>query len=82
MTATSNAYAEVARRKKAEALANLCQAWDLRSYDVAGYSEASWGLLADAARVKAPSQETQHLVISMLRERELAGAAALEKDRR
>lgn len=78
----ANAYAYKARTEKAIKLSDLANAWKIRSYDVAGFSESSWGMLADAARVKRPSEETQHLVIQMLRDRELAGAAALERDRR
>lgn len=78
----SNPYELLARSGKAGKLANLAQAWHIRSYDVAGWSSDSWGMLADAARVKRPSEETQALVIGMLRDREKVGAAALEKDRR
>lgn len=80
--ARSNPYEHTARIAKANKLALLCQQWKLHTYDVAGFSEASWGMLADAARVKRPSEDTQHLVIHMLKERELAGAAAMERDRR
>lgn len=84
MTASrpTNGHEYSARLLKAGKLANLAQAWHIRSYDVAGWSPDSWGMLADAARVKRPSEETQALVIGMLRDRERAGAAALERDRR
>lgn len=84
MTASkpTNGHEYSARLVKAGKLANLAHAWKIRSYDVAGWSEASWGMLADAARVNRPSEETQAIVIGMLRDREKAGAAALERDRR
>lgn len=82
MTTAANPYEIKGRLEKANRLALLCTQYRVRSYDVAGFTEESWGLLADAARVKRPSEETKGLVIRMLRERELAGAAALEQDRR
>ena len=78
----SNPHELLARSAKADKLSLLCQQYRIRSYDVAGWSDESWQLLADAARVKAPSEETRAMLISMLRDRELAGAKALEQDRR
>lgn len=84
----SNPYQEKARLEKAEKLTLLCREWNIRSYDVAGWSDTSWRMLADAAtarfktKVNPPREESQALVIKMLREHELAGAAALERDRR
>lgn len=85
---TSNSYAQTARLAKANKLAILCQHWKIRSYEANGFSEAAWGELAKGAteffkeKVNKPSSESQALVIRMLAEREQAGAAALEKDRR
>lgn len=92
-TTSQNSFAHTARMDKANKMALLCQRWGIHSYDVNGWSDHSWTLLQEAAkskdgkvrldpRVKAPSEETRGLVVGMLRDREQAGAAALEKDRR
>lgn len=81
----NNAYALAAREAKARHIADLLAGYGYRSYSVAGWSEEIWVLATDAAnaaerkkdpsarRMGIPSDETQSLVIKMLRDRELAG---------
>lgn len=67
-----NGFELAARQKKAALIADILQGERYSSSTVAGFDEHQWSLAAAAARQKHPSDETQMMVVKMLRQRESA----------
>jgi hypothetical protein len=68
-----NPHEELAREKKATALADLLTAGGFPSHKVAAFEDGQRRMAANAARVKMPSEETWALVVKLMRQREAAG---------
>lgn len=65
-----NAFAELARLRKALALADLLQACGINAEMAKDASEDDWNTAAAQAQVRPPSVETQVLVVKLLEDRE------------
>lgn len=65
-----NGWELAAREKKARTIADILQGEGYSSSTVAGFDEHQWSLAAAGARQKFPSQDTQMMVVKMLRQRE------------
>jgi hypothetical protein len=65
-----NPHEELAREKKAMAIADLLTAGGFPSHKVAAFEDGQRRMAANAARVKMPSEETWALVVKLMRQRE------------
>jgi hypothetical protein len=70
MAAAANLFEHGARLVKALALADLLDGAGIRSRHAAAMDSDQWELLASAASVPPPSDETRTVAVTMLRARE------------
>ena len=82
MTMTAQDYEAANRTRKCLAILETLRAadYDWTADDVDRFTEAEWGMLADAAGVREPSEVTRSLVVNAMQRDEARQASADDED--